>query len=498
MSFLTLFQTHFSSTFPELFLVFLVTTLLVYGVVFSTSLHWNLPLMTRPLAWVLLWGLGITLLLVLSVPAKEASLFQGVLYHSSLTRWVKVFLLLGALACLGQSLGTFKRERINAFEYLILFLLALLGMFLMVSANDLISIYLGVEMQSLSLYVLAAFQKRSAFSTEAGLKYFLLGAFSSGLLLFGSSLIYGFTGTTNLEVLAVLATGAGGSSPFLGQGLVVGALFLGSGLLFKVAAAPLHMWSPDVYEGAPTTVSAFFAILPKLAVFCLLLRVFAFSLYDFLGAWQGFFLLASFLSMVVGSFGALAQKKIKRLLAYSSIGHVGYMLIGLAGGSVEGIHALLLYLVIYMVMSVNVWTVVLSLGFQEKGGGGHYLIDLAGLGRTQPLLALTLALTLFSMSGMPPLAGFCAKLYIFFSAMEASLYLLAVVGVLTSCVGSFYYLRLIKVLFFGTGARWNRWWAIDREKSLLLGGTTLFILFFFLFPRPLLLLTFQMALSLAA
>jgi NADH-quinone oxidoreductase subunit N len=263
-----------------------------------------------------------------------------------------------------------------------------------------------------------------------------------------------------------------------------------------MAAAPLHMWSPDVYEGAPTVVSAFFAIVPKIAIFSLILKLLMYSLYDFMESWQQLIIICSFTSMVVGAFGALQQKKIKRLLAYSSIGHVGYMLLGLATGTLEGVQGLITYIVIYMVMSLNIWTVVLSLQFQGKQGRAKYLTDLTSLSKINPLLAITIALTMFSMSGVPPLAGFCAKLYVFFSAIEGSLYMLAVVGVLSSCVGAFYYMRLIKVMFFEKSTSWNMFQSMDREKSLVLGFTTLFIMFFFAYPSPLLVVSHKMALSL--
>jgi proton-translocating NADH-quinone oxidoreductase chain N len=367
---------------------------------------------------------------------------------------------------------------------------------LIVASNDLISMYLAIEMQSLCLYVLAAFKKNSAFSTEAGLKYFILGAFSSGLLLFGSSMIYGFTGTTNFEELATICTGIYASPGLVSNGIVLGIIFTSSAILFKMAAAPLHMWSPDVYEGAPTAVSAFFAIVPKIAIFSLIMKLLMFSLYDFMESWQQLIIICSFTSMVVGAFGALQQKKIKRLLAYSSIGHVGYMLLGLATGTLEGVQGLITYIVIYMVMSLNIWTVVLSLQFQGKEGRAKYLTDLTSLSKINPLLAITIALTMFSMAGVPPLAGFCAKLYVFFSAIEGSLYMLATVGVLTSCVGAFYYMRLIKIMFFEKSTSWNMFIAVDREKSLVLGFTTLFIMFFFAYPSPLLIVSHKMALSL--
>jgi NADH-quinone oxidoreductase subunit N len=461
--------------------------------------------------------------LVVFTPLPEASLLYGVLYHDLFTRWLKIFVFLGAIGSLVASLAYLRGEAVNAFEYFILVLLATLGLCLILSANDLLSMYLAIELQSLSLYLLAAFKKNSAFSTEAGLKYFILGAFSSGLLLFGSSLLYGFTGTTNFEDLAVISTGLwafpGGSGLSQGvpAGVVVGLVFVGAGLLFKMAAAPFHMWSPDVYEGAPTSASAFFAIVPKVALFGLVVKVYFYALYDFMAAWQQLFLLASFASMVVGAFGALQQRKIKRLLAYSSIGHVGYMLIGVATGTLEGLQGLVLYLVVYMVMSLNVWTVLLSLTFQDRShqfqrpgsdptsgptsgyalSRATYLTDLTSLSRSNPLLALTLMLTMFSMSGMPPLAGFCAKMYIFFSAMEANLYTLGLLGVLTSCVGAFYYMRLVKVVFFEKKGSRSLFLALDREKSLLLGASTFFIGLFFAHPGPFLVLIHRMVLSLS-
>jgi proton-translocating NADH-quinone oxidoreductase chain N len=496
MTFLQLFENNFSTAFSEMFLVFAICLLLVYGVVFSTSLAQGLPVMTRTMGWLSIQTLAIACLLVIYTPIEELSLFNGVLYHDYFTRFVKTFILLAAIGCLLSSFDYAKKERMNAFEFFILFLIAVLGMNLIVASNDLISMYLAIEMQSLCLYVLAAFKKNSAFSTEAGLKYFILGAFSSGLLLFGASMIYGFTGTTNFEELATICTGIHASPGLISNGIVLGIIFTSSAILFKMAAAPLHMWSPDVYEGAPTVVSAFFAIVPKIAIFSLILKLLMYSLYDFMESWQQLIIICSFTSMVVGAFGALQQKKIKRLLAYSSIGHVGYMLLGLATGTLEGVQGLITYIVIYMVMSLNIWTVVLSLQFQGKQGRAKYLTDLTSLSKINPLLAITIALTMFSMSGVPPLAGFCAKLYVFFSAIEGSLYMLAVVGVLSSCVGAFYYMRLIKVMFFEKSTSWNMFQSMDREKSLVLGFTTLFIMFFFAYPSPLLVVSHKMALSL--
>jgi len=356
--------------------------------------------------------------------------------------------------------------------------------------------YLAIELQSLCLYVLAAFKKRSAFSTEAGLKYFILGALSSGILLFGSSLIYGFTGTTSFEEISKICTGLSNLGDVSYNGLLIGMCFVAAGTLFKMAAVPFHMWSPDVYEGAPTVVSTFFAVVPKIALLALFLRLFLFGFYDLVGSWQYIILLCSFGSMLVGAFGALQQRKIKRLLAYSSIGHVGYMLVGVATGTTEGLQGLLVYIILYMVMSICIWTTVLSLGFQNKVGRVKYLTDFVGLSKINPLLAITIALTMFSMAGVPPLAGFFSKLYVFFAAVESSMYLIVIIGVLTSCIGAYYYIRLVKVMFFEKTNNWTLYNPIDREKSLVLAATFFVILFFFMYPSPVLIMTHNMALIL--
>jgi|TARA_B110000208_G_C11750864_1_gene423385 proton-translocating NADH-quinone oxidoreductase chain N len=496
MDFFDLFENNFKVVLPEIYIVLALMFLLMYGVIFSTSLTYNLPVITRGLAWLTMQTLFIALLLTLNNPIDHLIIFHGTLVHDYFTTIVKIFLLTAALCCISASFTYIRKERLNAFEYLILILIATLGMMCIVSSYDLISMYLAIEMQSLSLYVLAAFKKNSAFSTESGLKYFILGAFSSGLILFGSSMVYGFTGSTNFEDIARICTGTYSSVDSIGTGVLVGLAFIASGLLFKIAAAPFHMWSPDVYEGAPTCVSMFFAIMPKIAILGLILRLYFFSFYDFMQSWQSLFILCSFASMLVGAFGALQQKKVKRLLAYSSIGHVGYMLIGLTTGTLEGVQSVMIYIAIYMVMSLNIWTILLSLEYQGKPGRATYLSDFVCMAQMNPLMAITIALGMFSMAGVPPLAGFCAKMYIFFSAMEASMYTLATVGVLTSCVGSYYYIRLIKIMFFEKSTTWNVYAPLDREKSLLLAFTTLFICFFFAYPSPLLIATHKMALVL--
>jgi proton-translocating NADH-quinone oxidoreductase chain N len=431
--------------------------------------------------------------------------------------YCKLLLLVSTASTLLMSLQYFQTNHTyNAsFECIVLILLSTCSMLLMISAYDLIAIYLAIELQSLCFYVIAASKRTSEFSTEAGLKYFVLGAFSSGILLFGCSLIYGFTGMTNLEQLAKLVQSSdldtitqldiqngqfdritANVNLFLCHRL--GIVFVAVGFLFKLTAVPFHMWAPDVYEGSPTFITAFLSIAPKIALLASMVRVFTQTcFYD--PTWQQLFVLCSLASMILGAVAGLAQTKVKRLLAYSSIGHVGYLLIGLACGTIEGIQALLIAVFIYVLMTVNVFAVVLSLPQNRQ----QYISDLSALAHNNrnPILALTLSLTLFSYAGIPPLAGFCSKFYLFFAAQACGATVLALVGVLTSVISCFYYIRFVKIMYFDTDCDYHNklmtvGQPIDREKSLLLAITMGLITLFCLYPSPLFLVTHQMALSL--
>ncbi len=315
-------------------------------------------------------------------------------------------------------------------------------MMMMVSANDLIALYLGLELQSLSLYVLAALQRDRLRASEAGLKYFVLGALSSGMLLYGASLIYGFGGTTEFGALAAQLDGESQTA----LGLVVGLVFLAAGLAFKVSAVPFHMWTPDVYEGAPTPVTAFFAVAPKIAAIALFLRVMLGPFGDLVQDWFQIIWAISAASMILGALAAIVQQNIKRLMAYSSIGHVGYALMGLAAGSEDGVAGVIIYMTIYLAMNVGTFACILSM--KVKDHMVENISDLAGLSKNRPGMALALVIFMFSLAGIPPLAGFFGKLYVFRAAINAELYVLAVVGVLTSVVAAYYYLRVIKVMYF--------------------------------------------------
>ena len=362
------------------------------------------------------------------------------------------------------------------FEFPILISLATLGMMAMVSANDMLSLYLGLELQSLALYVVAAIRRDTVRSTESGLKYFILGSIASGILLYGMSMVYGFTGTTNFTVLG--DTLVGGELPL---GALVGLAFIFAGLCFKVSAVPFHMWTPDVYEGAPTPVTSFFAVAPKIAGLALFIRV---AMGPFGGAvedWQQIIVLIAILSMALGSFATLRQENIKRLMAYSSIGHVGFALVGLAAGTQDGVTGILVYLGIYLVMNLGTFAVILCMRRNDRMA--EEITDLAGLAKTKPLMAAITAILMFSMAGIPPLAGFFGKFYVFKAAVDAGLVTLAVIGLVTSVVSAYYYLRIIKVMYFDEPVE-----GFDRngtEMNVIMAVATIIILAFVFFPNPL-------------
>ena len=366
---------------------------------------------------------------------------EGSFLLDDFARFMKVLILLGSATAIVMSVDWMRVERLQRFEYPVLVLLSATGMMVMVSANDLIAVYMGVELQSLAAYVIATIHRDNLRSTEAGLKYFVLGALSSGMLLYGMSLIYGFTGTISLPgISAVLALAE------VNIGLIFGIVFFLSGLAFKISAVPFHMWTPDVYEGAPTPITSFFASAPKVAGMAVILRVLADGLFPVVGVWQQIIAFIAVASMLLGAFAAIGQTNIKRLLAYSSIGHMGYALVGLAAGTPQGFNGVVIYMTIYMITTLGVFACIL--GMRRSDGYVEDMSQLAGLWRTQPGTAVALALMMFSLIGVPPLAGFFAKWYVFVAAIEVGLYPLAVIGVLTSAVGAFYYLRIVKLMFF--------------------------------------------------
>ncbi len=403
-------------------------------------------------------------IMVTQVGGDRQLTFGGMFVTDSFAIFTKMLVFVGSAVALLISGRFMKEHNIAKFEYPILVVLATLGMTLMISANDLMSLYVGLELQSLSLYVLAAINRDRTRSTEAGLKYFVLGALSSGMLLYGISLIYGFSGTTDFDVLASTLEKADHPE----MGIIVGMVFLMAGLAFKISAVPFHMWTPDVYEGAPTPVTAFFAAAPKVAALALFVRAMSNAFPAMTDQWQQVIIFISIASMLVGAFIALVQTNIKRLMAYSSIGHVGYALVGLAAGTEAGIEALLVYIAIYVTMTLGAFAAILSMRRAE--GMVEDIADLSGLSQTNLPLAIAIATFMFSLAGIPLLAGFFGKWFIFKAAVDAGLVPLAIIGVLTSVVGAFYYIRVIKVIFFDEPAPAFET-TKDRSVSLVIGVT---------------------------
>jgi NADH-quinone oxidoreductase subunit N len=395
---------------------------------------------TRLLEYAAIALFGLALVLVLSGTGKAVT-FNGGFVADGFARFMKALTLLGAAAAILLSSDSLRRDGSMRFEFPILIVLATIGMMMMISASDLISLYVGLELQSLALYVVAAFDRDNQRSTEAGLKYFVLGALSSGMLLYGASLVYGFTGTVNY---AGIAAAVQGGKP--GLGLIFGIVFVAAGLAFKISAVPFHMWTPDVYEGAPTPVAAFFAAAPKMAAMAMTVRVFVGAFPGALHEWQQIVVFIAIASMALGAFAAIGQTNIKRLLAYSSIANMGYALVGLAAGTAGGVQGVMVYMAIYLATTLGAFACVLMM--RRDGKPVEDIAELAGLSRTNPWMAFALAMMMFSLAGIPPLAGFWAKFYVFLAAIDAKLYTLAVVGVVTSVVGAYYYLRLVKIIYF--------------------------------------------------
>ncbi|MDO9415917.1 NADH-quinone oxidoreductase subunit NuoN [Pararhizobium sp.] len=454
---------------PELILAIGALVLLMIGVFAGEK---SSPLVTG-LAIALLVAAGIALVTI----TGEGQAYNGAFLSDPFAKFMKVLALIGSVVAMVMTLGHAKASGIDKFEFPVLLVLATLGMMLMISANDLISLYLSLELQSLALYVVAAINRDNLRSTEAGLKYFVLGALSSGMLLYGMSLVYGFTGHTGFEGIAQALTAETRS-----LGLVFGLVFVLAGLAFKISAVPFHMWTPDVYEGAPTPVTAFFAAAPKVAAMAILVRIVIIAFQPVVADWQQIVVFISIASMLLGAFAAIGQTNIKRLMAYSSIGHMGYALVGLASGSMAGVRGVILYMLIYMVMTLGTFACILAMK-RKTGENVEEINDLAGLSQTNPFMATVLTMLMFSLAGIPPLAGFFAKYFVFMAAIEANLYALAIIGVLASVVGAYYYLRIIKLMWFDDAK--GEFARASGELRLVYGLSGLFVLGYVLIGGPL-------------
>mgnify|MGYP001189283643 CR=1 FL=1 len=402
----------------------------------------------------------ITIILIFFSHSHSGSIFNGAFIYDDLARFAKILILIGTMLTLIISYKSQKLDNFNRPEYPVLILFSVLGMLLMASSNDLIGFYMSLELQSLPLYVIAAINRDNIKSSEAGLKYFILGALSSGLLLYGMSLVYGAVGDTSFSSISMA------SSDGMSNLMLIGLVFMLSGLAFKISLVPFHMWTPDVYEGAPTPVTAFFAIVPKLAAITILLR-FTFTAFDdAITSWQQIIIILSLLSMILGSFAAIMQFNIKRLMAYSSIAHMGYALVGLSSGILEGISSVLIYMVVYMIMNLGAFIIILSM--RRDNQSVEEISDLKGISQTHPFIAFSFVILMFSMAGIPPLAGFFGKWLVFASAVNAGLIPLAIIGVLTSVVGAFYYLRIIKIMYFENNE--VKLDVVDNKSSMIILG----------------------------
>jgi len=416
---------------PEIFLSLSIFFILLLGVFIKKSFNLIFNLTSVIII--------ITIVIILNNPNNEVKIFLESFTRDSFSNYFKILILLSSLFVLNSSKNFILDNKLDKFEYPIIILLSILGMFFMVSSNDLILFYLGLELQSLSLYILASIDRDNLRSTESGIKYFVLSALSSGLLLYGCSLLYGFTGSTNFDLIADQLIKEN-------TGAVFAMVFILVGLAFKVSAVPFHMWTPDVYEGAPTSITSYFAVVPKVAGLALLIKFMFIPFSNILLEWQTIIIFISIASMILGAIAAMVQTNFKRLLAYSSIGHIGYALAGVATGVISGYESAVVYISIYVIMNIGAFSCLYLL--KKDGKYKENIADLSGISKKNPLLAMSLLIILFSLAGIPPLGGFFAKFYVFMAVLEQEMYALAIIGLLTTVMSAFYYLKIIKTIYF--------------------------------------------------
>jgi NADH-quinone oxidoreductase subunit N len=461
-------MTNLNFILPEIFISLSIMFLLLLGVFKknSSDIVHNLSVVSLIITGVLIYN---------NSSNQNISLFNGGFVVDQLSSFMKILTILGGAFVLSISTKYLKIFKIFLIEYPVLILSSILGMMVMISSNDLMVFYIGLELQSLALYVLASFNRDQLKSSESGLKYFVLSALSSGLLLYGCSLIYGFSGSTNFDVI-------GDTMSASHYGLTFGIVFILVGLAFKISAVPFHMWAPDVYEGSPTVVTLFFAIVPKVAALTVFIRFLYIPFVNMIEQWQPILIFLSIASMIFGAIAAIGQNNLKRLIAYSSIGHMGYALAGLSTNSNEGIQGSIVYITIYLFMNLAFFCCLLMLKRNDEYF--ETVDDLSGLSKNHPILSLSLLVILFSLAGIPPLAGFFAKFYVFKAVIEQSMYFLAIVGLLSTVIAAFYYLKIIKVIYFDEEKE-----SYDNDHNIWLKMSltfsTLLILLYFIFPSQL-------------
>ena len=449
---------------PEIFLTVSMLLTLMIGVFFKNS---------YVLVTSIIYGIIISLILIiLNSFDSSFKLFSDSFVSNSFTNFFKVLILIGTFFILIITQNFIKETKINYFEYSLVLLLSVLGMFIMISANDLILFYLGLELQSLSLYILASLDRDNLKSNESGLKYFILSSLASGLLLYGCSILYGFSGSTNFEIISL-------NTNTENIGTVFAMVFILVGLAFKVSAVPFHMWTPDVYEGAPSSVTSFFAVVPKIAGIAVFIRFMQIPFGEISDQWQPILIFISLASMILGAVAAIGQSNIKRLIAYSSIGHIGFVLAGISTSTNLGYSSSITYISIYVIMNLGMFACIFSM--KKNGNYCESLSDLSGISKQHPILSISLLVILFSLAGIPPLAGFFAKFYIFIAVIESKMYTLAIIGLLSTVISAFYYLRIIKIIYFDDANK-----SFDKIKNLGI-STTLFLssmllITFFIYP----------------
>ena len=450
--------------FPEIFLSLSIFTILMLGVFIKKSFNIIFNLTSLIIV--------ATVMIILSNPDNEVKIFLNSFTRDAFSNYFKILILISSFFVLNSSKNFILDNKLDKFEYPIIVLMSILGMFFMVSSNDLILFYLGLELQSLSLYILATIDRDNLKSTESGIKYFVLSALSSGLLLYGCSLLYGFTGSTNFDLIADKLIKEN-------TGAVFAMVFILVGLAFKVSAVPFHMWTPDVYEGAPTSITSYFAVVPKVAGLALLIKFMFIPFSNILLEWQTIIIFISIGSMILGAVAAMVQKNFKRLLAYSSIGHIGYALAGVATGVVSGYQSAIIYISIYVIMNIGAFSCLYLL--KKDGQYKESISDLSGISKKHPILAISLLIILFSLAGIPPLGGFFAKFYVFVSVLEQEMYTLAIIGLLTTVMSAFYYLKIIKTIYFDDSAI-----TFDLTKNkkaqFSIFASCIFLVTFFLYP----------------
>ena len=456
--------TNLNILIPEIFLSLSTFSILMIGVFLKKSFNIIFNLSSLIII--------VTIAIIISSPNSEEKIFLESFTRDAFSNYFKVLILLSSLFVLNSSKNFIVENKLDKFEYPIIILLSILGMFFMVSSNDLILFYLGLELQSLSLYILASIDRDNLRSTESGIKYFVLSALSSGLLLYGCSLLYGFTGSTNFDLIASQLNKEN-------TGAVFAMVFILVGLAFKVSAVPFHMWTPDVYEGAPTSITSYFAVVPKVAGLALLIKFMFIPFSNILLEWQTIIIFISIASMILGAVAAMVQKNFKRLLAYSSIGHIGYALAGVATGAVPGYESAIVYISIYVIMNIGAFSCLYLL--KKDGQYRENISDLSGISKKHPLLAISFLIILFSLAGVPPLGGFFAKFYVFVAVLEREMYTLAIIGLLTTVMSAFYYLKIIKTIYFDDSII-----AFDQTKNrtaqISIFASCTILITFFLYP----------------